>query len=100
MREDELREAQRIVARVLHERVKSVKFDPVLVRPGIDEDGGEILFISAIMDDEDSDNLNIDETVKVIKHIWYSLLDAGTQAFPVTSFESRSEWEAYPDEPE
>ena len=100
MREDELREAQRIVARVLRERVKSAEFDPVLVRPGIDEDGGEILFISAVMDDEDSDNLDIDETIDVIRHIWHSLLDAGTQAFPVTSFESRSEWEAYPDEPE
>ena len=100
MQERELREARRIVEDVLRKHVKSASFDPVMVRPGVDGDGDEVLYITAVCDDEDNENLDADEAIDVRERLWQGLLDAGIQAFPVTSFDARSEWEADSDEPE
>ena len=100
MQERELCEARRIVEDALRKHVKSASFDPVMVRPGVDGDGDEVLYITAVCDDDENENLDVDEAIDVRERLWQGLLDAGIQAFPATSFDARSEWEADSDEPE
>ena len=80
---------------MLRKRVKSAQFDKVALRPGYD---GDLLHIAAIFDDAAESNLDVDETIGVIKYLRRGLHDAGIAAFPVTSYCPTSEWEADPDE--
>lgn len=98
MRDKELRKARRVIENVLRKYVKSARFDKVALRPGYDADGDEVIFVTAIFDDTAETEIDIDETIDVIEHLWNGVQDAGIEALPVTSFCPKSEWDADPDE--
>ena len=99
MKDKELRKARRVIENVLRKHVKSARFDKVALRPGYDADGDDVLRIAAIFDDAAETDLDVDETIDVMKHLRCGLRDAGVAAFPVTSYCPKSEWEADTDEP-
>ena len=99
MKDKELRKARRVIENALRKHVKSARFDKAALRPGYDADGDDVLRIAAIFDDAAEAELDVDETIDVIKHLRRGLRDAGIAAFPVTSYCPKSEWEEDPDEP-
>ena len=92
--EQDLDKVRDIVARALAKRFtpEEFTFDPIIVKPEIDEDGDEILWIQIIFDG-DQDNLDPGWTVRMFEFIDPELEKLGITAYPMTSFIEKSEWE-------
>ena len=92
--EQDLDKVRDIVARVLAKRFspEEFTFDPIVVKPDLDQDGDEILWIQIIFDG-DQDNLDPGWTVRMFEFIDPELEKLGITAFPITSFIEKSEWE-------
>ncbi len=92
--EQDLDKVSNIVARALAKRFspEEFTFDPIIVKPDLDQDGDEILWIQIIFDG-DQDNLDPAWTVRMFEFIDPELEKLGITAYPITSFIEKSEWE-------
>ena len=87
MREPDLPRVKEVVEQTLRERCGDV-FELIAVRPDFGEYGDEILVIKAVFN---QDRLGVGRTSGLIRHLRAKLAEAGTEAFPVFSFNARSE---------
>ena len=67
-------------------------FDPIIVKPDLDEDGDEILWIQIIFDG-DQNNLDPGWTTGIVGRIYPELEAIPVTAYPMPTFIEKSEWE-------
>lgn len=86
-------QVKEIVGKTLKERFgNEFVFDPIEVRPDIDEYGEEYLRIMIIFDG-DQRQLDPRWTSGLITRIRPKLIEAGVEEFPSPSFIEKSEWQ-------
>ena len=92
--EQDLDKVRDIVARALAKRFSPEEFvfGPIVVKPEIDQDGDEILWIQIVFDG-DQDNLDPSWTGRMVEFIYPEMKELDITAYPITSFIEKSEWE-------
>ena len=85
---------RKVLEEFLRERFSDIEFDCVDVEPDLDEYGEEVLFVTVVLEDGDWKKLSVDRTIGLAPYVRERLSSkAGTAAFPVMSYTTKSEWE-------
>ncbi len=92
--EQDLEQVRDIVARTLAERFgpEGLVFDPIIVKPDLDQDGDDILLIKIIFDG-DPEQLDPRWTMGIVGRIYPKMKAIPVTAYPITYFIEKSEWE-------
>lgn len=90
MKHESLEAARRVTEKLLREQYKGVVFDKISVRPEIDGDGDEFLWVKVVYDgpSEDTGALTV---VGLIRELRPRLEEADIKAFPVISYIAKSD---------
>lgn len=83
---------QQLVSQVVKERFHGVAIDRVEVMPDVDHDGDPVLRITVVFDAEIED-VDVDELVALARHLRPKLIERGEQAFPMTSFMTKRDYD-------
>ncbi len=92
--EQDLDRVRNIVARMLAERFRPEEFvfDPIIVKPDLDQDGDDILLVQIIFDG-DQDRLDPRRTRGMVGRIYPEMKAIPVTAYPIISFIEKSEWD-------
>ena len=90
MKQETLEKARRVIEKLLREQYEGVVFDKISIRPEIDGDGDEFLWVKVVYDGrpEDARALTV---VGLIRELRPKLEEADIEAFPVISYIARSD---------
>ncbi len=81
---------ENVVTNVLNTLFPGTTIHKVLVKPGVDYDGDEVLRITVILD-EGPERLDKDALVGLARHLRSRLAEVDHEEFPIVSFVSRNE---------
>lgn len=84
---------QQLVSQVVQERFRGVAIDRVEVMPDVDHDGDPVLRITVVFDAEIED-VDVDELVGWVRHLRPKLLERGEEAFPITRFMTKRDYDS------
>lgn len=83
-------ELERVLRGVLAERFPDVTFERIIIEPGVDADGDDILLVKVVYDAE-QETLDARRSSTVVRHLRPKLAELGEYAFPVLSYIAKSE---------
>ena len=83
-------EVREIIRAELSRRLDAVRIIAVNLTPQVDHDGSRALFINVVYDGK-QEQLDVDQTISMVRHIRPLLQEVGETAFPVFTYIAKSD---------
>ncbi len=89
MKAEVLDAARRVINHGVRNYHGEVKFIKIAVRPDIDQDGDEFLWVKAVYDEPAS--IDLGKSTSIVRHLRPKLAEVAVEAFPVISYIAKSD---------
>ena len=90
MKPEALNQARRVIDDGMRNHHREIQFVKVSVRPDIDHDGDEFLWVKAVYDGKPAD-IDLGKSISIVRHLRLKLAEVDVEAFPVVSYVAKSD---------